>query len=51
MNSHPREQRPKHTYTLEEFGFTAEEIRRRFRAYRERHIEKPAQSDESSCVQ
>jgi len=22
MNSHPREQRPKHTYTLEEFGFT-----------------------------
>lgn len=51
MNSHPREQRPKHTYTLEEFGFTAEEIRRRFRAYRERHIEGSPHSDGSSCVQ
>lgn len=39
MNTHPREGRPKHTYTLEQFGFTEEEIRRRFRAYRERHIE------------
>jgi hypothetical protein len=44
MNSHPREQRPKHTYTLEEFGFTAEEIRSRFRTYRERHIEPSARS-------
>jgi hypothetical protein len=44
MHSHPREQRPKHTYTLEEFGFTAEEIRRRFSAYRERHIERSTQS-------
>ncbi len=43
MNSHPREQRPKHTYTLEEFGFTDEEIRNRFRVYRERHIERSAQ--------
>jgi hypothetical protein len=39
MDTHPREGRPKHTYTLEQFGFTEEEIRRRFRAYRERHIE------------
>ncbi len=39
MSTHPREGRPKHTYTLEQFGFTAEEIRRRFRAYREKHIE------------
>jgi hypothetical protein len=44
MNSHPREQRPKHTYTLEEFGFTAEEIGRRFRVYRERHIERSTKS-------
>ena len=39
MQRHPREGRPKHTYTLEQFGFTEEEIRRRFREYRARHIE------------
>jgi hypothetical protein len=38
MDSHPREGRPKHQYSLEEFGFTEAEIRARFRAYRERHI-------------
>jgi hypothetical protein len=38
MVSHPREARPKHEYSLEQFGFTEAEIRQRFRAYRERHI-------------
>jgi Sulfotransferase family len=38
LKAHPREGRPKHTYTLEQFGFTAEEIRSRFREYRARHI-------------
>ena len=39
MQMHPREGRPTHTYTLEQFGFTEEEIRRRFQEYRARHIE------------
>jgi hypothetical protein len=38
MSSHPREGRPAHEYTLEQFGFTREELERRFRAYRRRHI-------------
>jgi hypothetical protein len=38
MDTHPREGRPKHEYTLGEFGFTREELERRFRAYREKHI-------------
>jgi hypothetical protein len=38
MQSHPREGRPKHEYTLEQFGFTQAELERRFKAYRERHI-------------
>ncbi|MBS0366913.1 MAG: sulfotransferase [Proteobacteria bacterium] len=38
MKTHPREGRPKHEYTLEEFGFTRAELERRFRAYREKHI-------------
>lgn len=38
LRTHPREGRPKHTYTLEQFGFTEEEIRSRFREYRARHI-------------
>ncbi len=38
MQTHPREGRPKHEYTLEEFGFTQAELERRFRRYRERHI-------------
>jgi sulfotransferase family protein len=38
MSTHPREGRPKHEYTLEEFGFTRAELERRFRAYREKHI-------------
>lgn len=38
MKTHPREGRPKHEYTLEQFGFTREDIERRFAGYRERHI-------------
>ena len=38
LKTHPREGRPKHTYTLEQFGFTEDEIRSRFREYRARHI-------------
>lgn len=38
METHPREARPKHEYSLEQFGFTEAEIRSRFRAYREKHI-------------
>jgi hypothetical protein len=38
MQSHPREGRPKHEYTLEQFGFTQADLERRFQAYRERHI-------------
>jgi hypothetical protein len=38
LQKHPREGRPKHTYTLEQFGFSAEEICSRFREYRARHI-------------
>jgi hypothetical protein len=38
MASHPREGRPKHDYTLEEFGFTRAELEQRFQAYRDKHI-------------
>ena len=38
MSTHPREGRPKHEYTLEEFGFTRAELEQRFKAYREKHI-------------
>ena len=38
MRTHPREGRPKHEYTLEQFGFTQTDLERRFKAYRERHI-------------
>jgi Sulfotransferase family len=38
MSTHPREGRPKHEYTLEEFGFTRAELEQRFRRYREQHI-------------
>ena len=44
MKTHPREGRPTHTYTLEQFGFTEEEIRRRFQEYRARHIEPARQN-------
>jgi hypothetical protein len=43
MSSHPREGRPPHEYTLEQFGFTRAELERRFKAYRERHILPSAQ--------
>ncbi len=42
MANNPREKRPPHNYTLEQFGFTEEEIKRRFRAYRKRHIDPAA---------
>jgi hypothetical protein len=38
MATNPREGRPPHQYTLEEFGLTPEGIARDFRAYRERFI-------------
>ena len=38
MATNPREGRPKHEYTLEEFGFTRAELERRFKRYREKHI-------------
>jgi hypothetical protein len=38
MSTNPREGRPKHEYTLEEFGFTRAELERRFKRYREKHI-------------
>lgn len=38
MDTHPREGRPKHEYTLEEFGFTRAELEQRFKRYREKHI-------------
>lgn len=39
MQAHPREARPEHKYSLAQYGFTDEEIRRRFSAYRHKHIE------------
>ena len=44
LETHPREGRPKHSYTLEQFGFTEEEVRRRFQQYRARHIEPARES-------
>jgi len=38
MDSHPREKRPAHEYTLEQFGFDRADLERRFSAYRERHV-------------
>jgi hypothetical protein len=42
MSSHPREGRPKHEYSMEQFGFTRADIERRFAEYRKRHIEPSA---------
>jgi hypothetical protein len=39
MQAHPRDARPEHKYSLAQYGFTEEEIRRRFGAYRRKHIE------------
>ncbi len=36
--SHPREARPRHDYTLAQFGLEEDDLLERFRAYRERHI-------------
>jgi hypothetical protein len=41
MADNPREKRPPHNYTLEQFGFTEAGIKRQFSTYRERHIERP----------
>ena len=41
MATNPREGRPPHQYTLEEFGLTAEGIARDFAEYRERFILQP----------
>jgi hypothetical protein len=38
LAAHPREGRPKHEYTLEQFGFSPSDVEERFRFYRERHI-------------
>lgn len=35
---HPREARPKHDYTLEQFGFTQSDLERRFKNYREHYL-------------
>jgi len=39
MANNPREKRPPHNYTLEQFSLTEEQIKTRFSAYRKRHIE------------
>jgi hypothetical protein len=39
LQDNPREKRPPHHYTLEQFGFTEAEIKRRFFEYRRRYIE------------
>jgi hypothetical protein len=39
MDGNPRDKRPPHNYTLEQFGFTAAGIRERFAEYRQQHIE------------
>lgn len=38
MSTHPREDRPKHEYTLQDFGLTRAGIERRFKSYRDKHI-------------
>ena len=38
MDNNPREKRPAHNYTLEQFGFSEDEIKRRFSEYRRRYI-------------
>jgi hypothetical protein len=37
MRAHPRDARPSHHYTLEQFGLSQEDIERRFAAYRRRY--------------
>ena len=39
MQAHPRDARPEHKYSISQYGFTEEEIRQRFSAYRRKHIE------------
>lgn len=42
MDNNPREKRPAHNYTLEQFGFTDEGVKARFQEYRRRHIDPKA---------
>jgi len=42
MASNPREKRPAHNYTLEQFGFTEAGVKERFKEYRKRHIDPSA---------
>jgi hypothetical protein len=39
MASNPREKRPAHNYTLEQFGFTEAGVKERFQKYRKRHLD------------
>lgn len=38
MDSNPREKRPPHNYTLEQFGYSEEGVKADFREYRQRYI-------------
>jgi hypothetical protein len=42
MNNNPREKRPAHNYTLEQFGFTEAGVKERFKEYRRRYIDPTA---------
>ena len=39
MRKNPREKRPSHHYTVEQFGLDAAELQARFALYRERYIQ------------
>jgi hypothetical protein len=39
MNNNPREKRPAHNYTLEQFGLSAAQVKTQYREYRESHID------------
>lgn len=39
MANNPREKRPPHNYTLEQFGLTEAGVKERFKAYRDRHVD------------
>ena len=51
MATNPREGRPPHQYTLEEFGLSADGIARDFKAYRERFIFRPPLTEVGSGIQ
>jgi hypothetical protein len=39
MDKNPRENRPSHNYTLEQFGLSEADIKMRFHEYRKRHLD------------